>query len=228
MENRETIGEDGDIYLQPLNMVPAGTDPAALTAAADARASVPRRVRRRRRPDEARRVVDARARARSPIDRAMDLRKAKQIAAKLDGVRSFSIADVEIREAPAGSKSPGGVRFYAACTTRARSTSAASAKRSRRRVRRGDRRGRHSRARQSRREPRSSDAARPRRASRPRSSLRDERGLLVDIPELPDTSYARDLLVSLERGDVDQCSFGFRLAVRRRVAQGRRRRSSGR
>jgi HK97 family phage portal protein len=34
MENRETV-EDGDVYLQPLNMVPAGTDPAALTAAAD-------------------------------------------------------------------------------------------------------------------------------------------------------------------------------------------------
>jgi hypothetical protein len=30
----------------------------------------------------------------------MDLRKAKQIAAKLDGVRSFAIADVEIRDGP--------------------------------------------------------------------------------------------------------------------------------
>lgn len=39
----------------------------------------------------------------------------------------------------------------------------------------------------------------------------DERGLLVDVPELPATSYARDLHALLERGDVDQSSFGFRV-----------------
>lgn len=33
-ENRPTIGEAGDVYLQPLNMVPAGTDPTALAQAA--------------------------------------------------------------------------------------------------------------------------------------------------------------------------------------------------
>jgi HK97 family phage portal protein len=34
LENRPTIGDAGDVYLQPLNMVPAGTDPEALAQAA--------------------------------------------------------------------------------------------------------------------------------------------------------------------------------------------------
>ena len=38
----------------------------------------------------------------------------------------------------------------------------------------------------------------------------DERGLRYAI-QPPDTRYAQDLLVSLERGDVDQSSFGFRV-----------------
>src|SRR5579872_1482532 len=37
----------------------------------------------------------------------------------------------------------------------------------------------------------------------------DSRGLLVDCRELPDTTYARDLVVMMDRGDVDQMSFGF-------------------
>jgi HK97 family phage prohead protease len=37
----------------------------------------------------------------------------------------------------------------------------------------------------------------------------DQRGLLVNILP-PDTAFARDLLLSVDRGDVDQMSFGFR------------------
>lgn len=36
----------------------------------------------------------------------------------------------------------------------------------------------------------------------------DDKGLNFEI-ELPNTSYARDLAESMERGDIDQCSFGF-------------------
>jgi uncharacterized protein len=36
----------------------------------------------------------------------------------------------------------------------------------------------------------------------------DSKGLNFEI-ELPNTSYARDLAESMERGDIDQCSFGF-------------------
>jgi len=39
----------------------------------------------------------------------------------------------------------------------------------------------------------------------------DDNGLSYEI-DPPDTQYARDLLVSLERGDVDQSSFGFEVA----------------
>lgn len=36
----------------------------------------------------------------------------------------------------------------------------------------------------------------------------DARGLVYDV-DMPDTSYARDLMVSMGRGDVNQSSFGF-------------------
>lgn len=38
----------------------------------------------------------------------------------------------------------------------------------------------------------------------------DEQGLYYEI-EPPDTQYARDLMVSIERGDVNQCSFAFNI-----------------
>ena len=36
----------------------------------------------------------------------------------------------------------------------------------------------------------------------------DDKGLKFDL-ELPNTTYAKDLAASMERGDIDQCSFGF-------------------
>lgn len=41
----------------------------------------------------------------------------------------------------------------------------------------------------------------------------DERGLKA-VVKMPDTSYARDLKESIERGDIDQGSFGFTLEER--------------
>lgn len=38
----------------------------------------------------------------------------------------------------------------------------------------------------------------------------DDRGLAYEV-KIPDTSYGRDLMVSIERGDITQSSFGFRV-----------------
>lgn len=39
------------------------------------------------------------------------------------------------------------------------------------------------------------------------------KGLLFDVPTLPDTSAARDVAESIRRGDLDQCSFAFSKAA---------------
>lgn len=39
----------------------------------------------------------------------------------------------------------------------------------------------------------------------------DSTGLLFDVRELPDSSIGRDVAEMVERGDVDGCSFGFRV-----------------
>lgn len=39
----------------------------------------------------------------------------------------------------------------------------------------------------------------------------DERGLMFEV-DPPETSYAKDLEVSMRRGDISQCSFGFTVA----------------
>lgn len=39
----------------------------------------------------------------------------------------------------------------------------------------------------------------------------DEKGLRFEC-DPPETSYAKDLMVSMQRGDVNQCSFGFKVA----------------
>jgi len=41
--------------------------------------------------------------------------------------------------------------------------------------------------------------------------IEDEKGLRFEV-DPPDTTYARDLQVSMSRGDINQCSFGFRVA----------------
>ncbi len=50
-----------------------------------------------------------------------------------------------------------------------------------------------------------------RTASNTLSLNRDANGMSFEC-DMPDTSYARDLAVSMDRGDIDKCSFSFTVA----------------
>jgi HK97 family phage prohead protease len=142
------------------------------------------------------------------MDRIAELRAA---AGALDAVpRTFTMEDVEIRSAPSGSDSPAGLRFYAAlygalsldlggfreeiapgCFDAA--------------IREDDIRALFNHDKNL-----VLGRSAPAKGVSTATITSDARGLLVDVPELPNTSYARDLVESLRRSDVDQSSFGFR------------------
>lgn len=135
----------------------------------------------------------------------------RSAASALDAMpRPFQMTDVEVREAPAGSKSPGGVRFYAAVY----GSLSVDMGGWRERIEPGafdaslaedDIRAlfNHDRGKVLGRQA-------PDKSIATATFTSDERGVLVDIPELPNTNSARDLLESLGRKDIDGASFGFR------------------
>lgn len=140
-----------------------------------------------------------------------NLAELRAIAAATDTApRPFDMQEVEVREAPAGSSSPGGVRFYCAVYDslshdlggfRERIAPDAFDES----LAEDDIRALidHDRAKVIGRQ-------KPDGTHTTASFTSDERGVLVDIPELPDTNPARDILELVRRGDIDGASFGFR------------------
>lgn len=121
--------------------------------------------------------------------------------------RTFALTGVEVREAPKGSKSPGGFRGYAAVYD----SLSVNLGGFREKIDAGtfDTAIVEDDVRALVNHDRNLVLGRSKAGEGTLKLASDEHGLLVDIPELPDTTYARDLVELLKRGDVDQMSFGF-------------------
>lgn len=142
----------------------------------------------------------------------MDVEKRIAEARSLAGVTpvAFEIADLDVLSAPAGAKSPGGVRFYAAVYN----TPSLDLGGFREIIAPGF--ADASIAEDDIRALVNHDAnlvlgrSAPAKGVQTAEITSDARGVLVDVPELPATDYAAALVENLRAGNVDQSSFGFR------------------
>lgn len=122
--------------------------------------------------------------------------------------RVFDLAEIEIRAAKEGSKSPGGIRGLAAVYD----SLSLNLGGFREKIDRGafDRAAAEDDVRALFNHDRNLVLGRSKAgAGTLRLDPSHERGLAIDIEELPNTSTARDLVELMKRGDVDQMSFGF-------------------
>jgi HK97 family phage prohead protease len=121
--------------------------------------------------------------------------------------REFALTDVEVRKAPEGSKSPGGFRGYAAVYD----SLSVNLGGFREKIDPGtfDTAIAEDDVRALFNHDRNHVLGRSKAGDGTMRLSSDDKGLLVEIDELPNTSTARDLVELLKRGDVDQMSFGF-------------------